>query len=183
MSEKAKASIETASRLARDAELLFENSRYESAAILAVLAIEEIGKVCLQKQSSQRLATHHRAKQAAAGRIFLADLIVFELERLGFEIKECAALSAAQKDFLSEIEANPERKRAYEESVRRALAHSIRASSEHDGVGALLSGFAHDIRNAFSYGGHKNIGDSAELARQLLVAAKRLNEIASEDGS
>jgi AbiV family abortive infection protein len=39
--------VENARRLLKDAELLFENERYRSAAALAILSIEESGKACV----------------------------------------------------------------------------------------------------------------------------------------
>lgn len=77
--------IENASRLLRDARLLVDHQRFASAFALAVLGIEEIGKVVLDlwgragplaKPVVRR--TSHLRKQAAVGSLMLASFAVAE---------------------------------------------------------------------------------------------------------
>lgn len=77
--------IENVARLLRDAKLLADHSRFASAFALAVLAIEEIGKVVLEIwDSAEPLSkpkgrrTAHIRKQAAIGSLLLASFAVRE---------------------------------------------------------------------------------------------------------
>jgi hypothetical protein len=84
--------IENAARLLRDAKLLVAHARFASAFALAVLGMEEIGKVVLDiwgqagplsKPINRR--TFHARKQAAVGSLMLASFAVekFGLHRCG----------------------------------------------------------------------------------------------------
>ena len=85
--------IANAARLLKDAKLLVDHERYASAFALAVLALEEIGKVLLElwgnpeapPNRKQRLSAHIK-KQAAVSSLLLAESVTNEL---GEEIASC----------------------------------------------------------------------------------------------
>ena len=69
--------LANAERLLYDAELLFKNERYASASSLAILALEEIGKIYLiglgeiERQKNDRISPH-RKKQEYANALLIA---------------------------------------------------------------------------------------------------------------
>jgi AbiV family abortive infection protein len=70
--------LANAFRLFQDAAVLFEIQRWPSAVVLALLALEEIGKFLLTKwkasdASLAQLLNHHRSKQMAIGALFMTD--------------------------------------------------------------------------------------------------------------
>ncbi len=79
--------VSNAARLLRDAKLLADNERFASAFALAVLALEEVGKVVLTlwdysnntRKSNNRLSSHLR-KQSAVSSLLLAKYITSELD-------------------------------------------------------------------------------------------------------
>jgi AbiV family abortive infection protein len=94
--------IENAARLLRDAKLLTDHIRFASAFALAVLGVEEIGKVILgiwtqfeplSKPVVRR--TSHLRKQAAVGSLLLASFAVKE-----FGDRETEAIT---DDFIKEV--------------------------------------------------------------------------------
>jgi len=73
--------IDNARRLAADARLLSENERFASAFALAVLGLEEVGKLLFRRwQSDEEFCkltkkySAHRIKQAIVSSIYLADI-------------------------------------------------------------------------------------------------------------
>jgi len=94
MSEEANTLIiENAARLLRDAKLLADHERFASAFALAVLGVEEIGKVVLDiwgraKPLSKPIVrrTVHIRKQAAIGSLLLASFAVKEFGDLDAEV-------------------------------------------------------------------------------------------------
>jgi AbiV family abortive infection protein len=94
--------IENAARLLRDAKLLTDHTRFASAFALAVLGVEEIGKVILgiwtqfeplSKPVVRR--TSHLRKQAAVGSLLLASFAVKE-----FGDRETEVIT---DDFIKEV--------------------------------------------------------------------------------
>lgn len=82
--------IANAARLLGDAKLLADHARFASAFALAVLGVEEIGKVILDiwgsvKPLSKSRRTAHIRKQAAVGSLLLASFAIKEFGDLETE--------------------------------------------------------------------------------------------------
>jgi hypothetical protein len=65
-----------AARLLRDAKLLSDNERYASAFALAVLGLEEIGKVILRLWGLSKYSSGHVYKQVAVSSLVMADAVM-----------------------------------------------------------------------------------------------------------
>lgn len=77
--------MENAARLLADAKLLADNNRFASAFALAILGVEEIGKIILDLWANEKVPpkptasnTSHLRKQAAVGALLLASFAVKE---------------------------------------------------------------------------------------------------------
>jgi AbiV family abortive infection protein len=83
-----------AARLLLDAELLAENSRCASAFALAVLAMEEVGKLVLTRWSKSaplangRRLTFHIRKQTAVAHLLAAPMIIDEIRKNNFKTSD-----------------------------------------------------------------------------------------------
>ena len=71
--------LRNAERLLSDAELLLAAERFPTATSLAVLSMEELGKI------ASGMSEHHNDKQSAAVKDAVGDLFLFSLQRLGFK--------------------------------------------------------------------------------------------------
>lgn len=85
-SDRAKAVVENAARLLSDAKLLLDNGRTASAFALAVLGVEEIGKIILTLWNASaplpaRMSQNssHRRKQAAVAALLLGVKVIQEV--------------------------------------------------------------------------------------------------------
>ena len=65
-----------ATRLLRDAKLLSDNERHASAYALAVLGLEEIGKVILRRWDLSKFSSGHVHKQVAVSSLLMADAVM-----------------------------------------------------------------------------------------------------------
>jgi AbiV family abortive infection protein len=71
--------LKNADRLLSDAEMLLAAGRHPTATSLAVLAIEELGKI------AKGMSTHHGDKESAAIKDVMGDALHASLSRLGFQ--------------------------------------------------------------------------------------------------
>jgi hypothetical protein len=69
-----------ARRLLRDAKLLSDNERHASAFALAVLGLEEIGKVILRRWDMSDYSSGHLHKQLAVSSLLIVDAVIREAQ-------------------------------------------------------------------------------------------------------
>ncbi|MGE0253110.1 MAG: AbiV family abortive infection protein [Alphaproteobacteria bacterium] len=103
--------LKNAQRLLADSEALNELGRFQSAIGLAVLAIEECGKVFIlrwangREDDSIRKITVHTHKQRVAGSVALSELYVRSIiewtEAYGFELIHKSKMTNSQKEWLA----------------------------------------------------------------------------------
>lgn len=114
MADKHTLVIGNAARLLADAKLLVDHERFASAFVLAVLGLEEIGKVVLElwahvgplTRPIERRTSHVR-KQAAVGALLLASFAVNELSDLEVSAERAGDLiDRLSKAFRNSSEGN-----------------------------------------------------------------------------
>ena len=86
--------VDNAERLLEDALILFDKKRYASASALAVLSIEEFGKI------SSDMEKGHARKLEGAAKYMLLTQFIDNIYKSGFAIKPITELTTEQKQWL-----------------------------------------------------------------------------------
>lgn len=105
--ESEKLIAENAERLISDSQLLFDHDRFASAFALAVLALEELGKIQLKRwathtdvRNDTKRYGYHQIKQAVVGALCLAEELVDSYKEFlssnGFDLRHKSEITPGQ---------------------------------------------------------------------------------------
>jgi len=175
-----------AARLLEDARVLRKSGRYESAAALAILSIEELAKFAtlhpsIAAESSHRLDKDgrylsHKQKQRTAGELLIGQLLVSEVEALlgerGYGLDVVPAGSGGTVSSISRILASASDETA-DPKVRQ------KRSKHHQFLISLLRGEFEKIKHACFYVDLDRFGAVIETVRVDRILADRIIGLAS----
>ncbi|NOX83161.1 MAG: hypothetical protein GXP06_09295 [Alphaproteobacteria bacterium] len=168
--------------LYRDAEFLFEQQRIDSSIVLALMAIEQAGKLYLEVWNKPG-KRNHLAKQRATVSLVAAELYLQGIERAGFEVKHRSELSDRQREHLCQREKSPEQTKEFEENILSHMAQEFEEFEHSSALHSLRLGDVFLIRNDILYGednSHTDSDQRREIATALVAICKKMESKFSE---
>lgn len=140
--------LKNAKRLVDDAQLLLDHTRFASAFGIAVLGLEEVGKITLRKWMSDPEFEHdakhygfHKVKQAVVGALYMAESAIVACNSYmadnGLKLVHGAVLTPKQRQTLMGFNGLENDDQAVEQVAKAIYESKGRRFSELSKLGAL----------------------------------------------